>query len=234
MTRKQTPEGRRMQDALATRVRGLARPRRAARKAAPVPDEVQAAVRRALEQGDTHYTSRPGIPELRTVVVDRLAAAGLPVSRADTDVVITAGGEEALFVIAMALRARKIAANLEGLDAAARELLRLTDVSTVDAGDPYVSAEAGDVQEAARLIDFGSRLFTAREPRIHTAPPGVWAAFGDLDGVPGLASFRVGFAAGEQRVMAGARTWKQAFSICTAAPSQQAALAALARIGGAR
>lgn len=57
--------------------------------------ELTARLRQALVGGETHYTARPGIPELRAAVRERLLAAGLGGAG---EVVITAGREEALFV----------------------------------------------------------------------------------------------------------------------------------------
>lgn len=57
--------------------------------------ELTARLRQALLGGETHYTARPGIPELRAAVRERLLAAGLGGAG---EVVITAGREEALFV----------------------------------------------------------------------------------------------------------------------------------------
>lgn len=70
--------------------------------------EVAERLRRALLGGETHYTARPGIPELRAAVRERLLAAGLGGAG---EVVITAGREEALFV---ALAGAREAARDEG------------------------------------------------------------------------------------------------------------------------
>ena len=47
------------------------------------------------------------------------------------------------------------------------------------------------------------------------------------DDVLGLASFRVGYVAAPKKKAAKLRSWKQALSMCTAAPSQRAVLVAL-------
>ncbi len=50
---------------------------------------------------------------------------------------------------------------------------------------------------------------------------------GHLDGLNGIDHFRVGYAAGPPVLIKRLMTWKQALSICSAAPSQRAALFAL-------
>ena len=50
---------------------------------------------------------------------------------------------------------------------------------------------------------------------------------GNLDSFPSLRAFRLGFVAGHERLLKRVLTWKQAFSICTAAPSQRAAVFSL-------
>ena len=50
---------------------------------------------------------------------------------------------------------------------------------------------------------------------------------GSLDSLPGLSSFRVGFASAPPALAPKLFAWKQALSICTAAPSQRAAILAL-------
>ena len=83
-----------MAKALAARAKELAAPTEL--EVEPVPARILAGVRRALEAGETHYTDRPGILELREKVAARL---GL-----ETDgVVITNGAREAAFVTGLAL-----------------------------------------------------------------------------------------------------------------------------------
>ena len=69
--------------------------------------------------------------------------------------------------------------------------------------------------------------------------PTAWASIdadsivvGSLDGVAGMSAYRVGYAAGPRVAMAKVMKWKQAFSICTAAPSQRAAIWLLDAAGG--
>ena len=153
-----------MKDALAKRVETLAAAP-VATEVSPVPIQILDGVRDALLGGETHYTSRPGIVELRATVARTL---DLPDRSAD-EVVITSGTQEAVFVTRLAL-----------------------------GRDPF-----------------------EEEP----LPEDV--IIGDFDGRPELASFRVGYVCAPKELAKKVRSWKQALSICTAAPSQRAAILAL-------
>lgn len=153
-----------MENALAERVRRLPNVKDTV-EVTPVSEEILKGVRDALLAGETHYTARPGIPELRAKLLERLAIS----DRTADEVVITCGEREALFVARLAL-----------------------DL------DP---------------------LF----PRDDESLPFV----GTLDDLPGLSSFRVGFVCAPRELALKICTWKQALSICSAAPSQRAALLAL-------
>jgi len=69
-----------------------------------VPEHVQAAAAAALDRGETHYTTRPGVVPLREAIAERLTADGFPAS-ADT-VLVTNGGAEALYIALQMLLAR--------------------------------------------------------------------------------------------------------------------------------
>lgn len=69
----------------------------------------------------------------------------------------------------------------------------------------------------APINDIGSRLSPS------DADPGS-VLIGTLDALPGLRSFRLAFIAAPAELAPRLRSWKQALSICTAAPSQRAAL----------
>ncbi|HEX5166688.1 MAG TPA: aminotransferase class I/II-fold pyridoxal phosphate-dependent enzyme, partial [Thermomicrobiales bacterium] len=67
------------------------------RSAASTPSPaVAAAAHAALDRGETHYTARPGIPQLCAALAARSAGEGFP---ADAEsVVVTNGGSEALYI----------------------------------------------------------------------------------------------------------------------------------------
>ena len=61
-----------------------------------LPEHVQQAAADALDRGETHYTVRPGVPELRDAVAARLNDQGFSATIDRT--VITNGGAEALYI----------------------------------------------------------------------------------------------------------------------------------------
>ncbi|MDQ3548661.1 MAG: aminotransferase class I/II-fold pyridoxal phosphate-dependent enzyme, partial [Chloroflexota bacterium] len=65
--------------------------------AAPTPPAaINAAANDALDRGETHYTARPGIPQLCAALAARSTAEGFPA--APDAVVVTNGGSEALYI----------------------------------------------------------------------------------------------------------------------------------------
>jgi aspartate aminotransferase len=68
----------------------------------PTPPHIIDAARRALDAGFTKYTTNVGIEELRTAVCDRYRT-DYGVSYAPSDVIITAGGKQALYNATIAL-----------------------------------------------------------------------------------------------------------------------------------
>lgn len=69
----------------------------------PTPPHVVAAGKRALDEGKTTYTRWLGIPELCQAVADKLARENGLHYDAETEIMITAGSQEALIVLLQAL-----------------------------------------------------------------------------------------------------------------------------------
>ena len=206
--------------------------------AASLPAALLAVVRQALLDGDTHYTSRPGSPALRAAIGRRLAAQGYPHADGDTDLVVTAGVEEALTVVALALPRGRVAV-APGAERAAAALGAL-GFEVLPAAPPpepvalVYSTRGRAGWDAGQLVvhDIGSALWQVTPPAFGPADRRT-IVIGDVDALPGMATFRVGFAAAPADLMRAVRTWKQALSICTAAPSQRAALWAVTAAGEA-
>jgi hypothetical protein len=215
-----------------------------------VPPGILAAVRAALLAGDTHYTSRPGVPALRRQIAGALARRGIAGIDADLGVVVTSGERESLFVALLANRqTRGLACVLAptvheplfhfmGWDLApcsgslspdARLLYREADVPHGEHWEALKAIE--NVSSVVDLLNLGARLTTA------DAMPPVLATrtliIGSCRGLAGQEAFGTGFVAGPAALLNGIRTWKQAFSICTAAPAQRAALTAFEEQGSA-
>ncbi len=68
-----------------------------------VPAQVREAAEAALDRGETHYTTRPGIMPLRDAIARRLTDEGFPAT--SEGMLITNGGSEALYIALQALLA---------------------------------------------------------------------------------------------------------------------------------
>lgn len=200
-----------------------------AREPEAVPEVILAGVERALLEGETHYTSRPGLPELRETIARRLP------DRDREEVVVCAGGSEALFTVLGALSPEpgsrfEVDPELEARALPLFELFGLRRRESEDEPAHIVyrrsTSTAGLLTENAEILDCGSRL----EAPAGSSSEAVFV--GDLDAIEGLESFRVGFVSARAPLVARVRSFKQALSICTAAPSQRAAVIALSRAGG--
>lgn len=220
-----------------------------------IPRQVLVAVRQALLDGETHYTSRPGLPELRLRLAKEVARLGGPSYDPDASVVVTSGAREALYVTLQALGVgpgRVLVTSSESarpvLDGGLWGLMELAVEPSIpsaratpetrlayrewpgsrDAHDALraLAAEA-DLPDVLVVRDMGHR---AVQPASDAFPPLTLdrtILIGSLDALPGVETFGLGFVAGPPPALAKIRTWKQALSICTPAPSQRAGLAAL-------
>ena len=66
------------------------------------PEHIVRAGQDALASGATHYTHPLGLPELRQAIADNIAAHG-GAEYAPADIVVTPGGQQAMFIIALGL-----------------------------------------------------------------------------------------------------------------------------------
>jgi aminotransferase len=66
------------------------------------PEHIIRAGQEALASGATHYTNPMGIPELRQAIADNILAHG-GAHYAPEDIVVTPGGQQAMFIIALGL-----------------------------------------------------------------------------------------------------------------------------------
>jgi len=207
-----------------------------------------AEVERALLEGDTHYTVRAGVPELRRRLIEELAEMGGPRYESLNNALITTGEAESLFVTLLDFRHHPGIA-LAGCPLPCRHesLLRLMNLELRQADDAVPNSEIRLIYrelQASRaaheslieravkgdlvdILNLGSALASGRLVSLppHTADRTL--ILGNFDALPGASSFRVGYVAGPERFIRRAAVWKQAFSICSAAPSQRAVLKAL-------
>ncbi len=212
-------------------------------------DEMLSYLREHLAGGETHYTTRPGMVELREEIGRYLGELGGPEYDSD-GVVITAGEGEALFVTLLGIGIGTAAHVVARTQCRHGELFELMGVRLVGSSDPAAAAASavyeetgaggsapGRAENAApvndhdhqRILAIGELLFSERSSRAPTVVPSETAiVIGHLDALPGIDRFRVGFAAGPPAIVKRIMTWKQALSICSPAPSQRAALFAIA------
>jgi aspartate/methionine/tyrosine aminotransferase len=179
----------------------------------PIPDDLLDYLREHLLAGETHYTTRPGMVELRGRVAEELARSGGPDVGAE-GVVITAGEGEALFTALLGLGIEEgSAVRLSGAWQRHTELL---DILGVDGMEPSVDGGPADIACLGFTLGHGgASVPNAGEETI---------VIGSLEALPAMLPFRLGFAAGRPERIRRVMTWKQALSICSAAPSQRAAL----------
>ena len=72
-------------------------------RAEPLDAELLEDLRNHLLAGETHYTTRPGVLELRQQLTQRIVIAGGPQYDAEQETIITAGEGEALFATLLGL-----------------------------------------------------------------------------------------------------------------------------------
>lgn len=223
-----------------------------------VPPSLMAAVEEALLKGETHYTVRLGLPELRHRLRAEVARRGGPSHETPIDnVLVTTGESEALFVALLGMALPPGDVLVGGSRAKTHEaLFRLMELSPQRATKPRASAPARlvyregssdpvmqaalsrfaveqDLPDVLNLQDALGRPPSVR--RSGGAQAGGFPPFsadrtvilGNLDALPGMSAFRLGFVLGPERFMNRIRVWKQALTICSPAPSQRAAWVAL-------
>jgi aspartate/methionine/tyrosine aminotransferase len=194
-----------------------------------VPEVLVEAVAAALAAGETHYTPRPGLVELRRSLASWIRSRGGPSYSPEASVVVTAGEQEALFVSLLALACAPGEALVQAAEPlrhrALFQLMGLEPSIQVSERTQLLYREQG----FAAPVDmrWPDLLNVGAKGELGPVHPDRTLLIGGLDELPGMASFRVGFVAGPENVLKRVQTWKQAFSICTAGPSQRAALAAL-------
>lgn len=121
---------------------------------AVLPAAIRAAAKAALDRGETHYTSRPGVPELRQAVAAAATAAGFPATAETT--VITNGSAEALYIaLQTALQPGDRAIVVEPFRPELRQMIEFIGAEVVpfptSAGDRFVPT-ASDLPAAAAKV----------------------------------------------------------------------------------
>ena len=198
-------------------------------------------LRSALLGGETHYTDRPGMGELREHIARRLGP-GIDESRDKDTVIVTNSDAEALFACLLGIRMAHADAGLlearlpGGTEADAASLQSERDASLANLLGFRVSRSEGTTPRpwvgsfGVSDIRYDVLRLRGLDPKplegLENVEPGKALVIGAIE-LDGLAALPVGFASVPQTLAKAVRTWKQALSICTAAPSQRATLLAL-------
>ncbi len=213
-----------------------------------IPPFILTAIEKSLLSGETHYTPRPGMPELRKRIAKEISLLGGPRYDSVDNALITNGDSESLFVTLLGLRLRQgevvVAADqirhqqLFGIfdlrpHKASKQLVPTQDVRFVyREKESSLATQEAVVQLAVNqnLPDFlslGDALASSHSLKIPPTSTQHTLISGTLNALPGISAFRVGYLLGPEALIRRIRVWKQAISICSAAPSQRAALTAL-------
>jgi aspartate/methionine/tyrosine aminotransferase len=201
-----------------------------------VSERVLQAAIKAMQDGQTHYTDRPGILALREKAVNRLGKR-YGVELSPDEATITCGATEARFVALKLLAkpgTRILAPNAaEDIQAAVRlldlELAAPDDTSEVSVLYLTPAEDAASLLEQAAqqgwwiIYDTSQPQGTVNQPHPAQNPAlaGRTVTIGGVD--DSLPGWRVGWMAGSQ--MANKlRAFKQSMTICTTSVSQWAAL----------
>ena len=230
---------------LAQRITGLDDLSAPSTEGPPIPANVIAAAEAALARGETHYTDRPGIPELRTWVAEQLLE-NWNVTVDPSEVTITCGSTEARYV-AMTLLAEAGGAVLCPGDSArisgALHLLgaRIVDSLQDDVSVLYITPDVYretsiELLQRAEEADWWivyDLSFAKTSPPFHPAQnPKLARRVVTIDSwSEQLPGWRLGWMAGSEAALR-LRAGKQAITICSTAVSQWAGLE-LVRTGGA-
>jgi aspartate/methionine/tyrosine aminotransferase len=208
----------------------------------PVSEKLLDYLRQHLDGGETHYTARPGIPELRATIGAEIGRLGS--KKRDPDgVIVTHGEGEALYVTLLGLglsSESKLAVHGPCRHSTLLDLLGITTIDSTDTdsanADAFYREKVAEDASAAGtkqnvgpdIVSLDSLLFSAESNAASLRDiANSTILIGSLDSVPGLDHFRLGFVAGPPEIVKRIQTWKQALSICTAGPSQRAALSAI-------
>ena len=175
---------------------------------------------------ETETDAGAAIAFLRELIAARITEAGGPQYDPRTEIVVTAGEGEAVLAAALGCGAGEGAAIRLVGDESRAVLLEALGIELIVPEDKSPGAKEVTKIQVVGPAGFGD-------------DPTAWASIdrdsvvvGSLDGMTGMRAYRIGYSAGPAEVMANVMKWKQAFSICTAAPSQRAAIWMLDRAGG--
>jgi hypothetical protein len=213
-----------------------------------IPPFILTALKESLLSGETHYTVRPGMPELRKRIAKEISFLGGPRYDSIDNVLITNGDSESLFVTLLGLRLNQGEVVVADDQIRHRPLFGIFDlrpqkaskqwIPTRDVQFIYRERESSLATQKALLqlaldqdlpdfLNLGDSLASSHSLKIPPASIQHTLISGNLNALPGISVFQVGYLLGPEALIRRIRVWKQAFSICSPAPSQRAALTSL-------
>ena len=151
----------------------------------PTPVHVREAAKRALDEGATHYTTRPGLDSLRRAVAGKLLRENSLTVDPEREVLITCGTQEALFVALHVLLERGDEAIIpEPARDAYAGIARLAGARVRSISGAAAHGFAIDLDMLARRLTKRSRVVILGAPLV---PAGVVHGEAVLEGLAALA-----------------------------------------------
>lgn len=200
-----------------------------------IPTNVVQAAADALDRGETHYADRPGIPELRALVADRLNAQyGLGYTA--NDITITCGSTEARYCALQHFVKSGVPIICPGDSSNIEATVRLGGgrvVTTVDEAEPGSALYLTPADNVPAWLDEAEAsgwwviwdMTGQNAANLHPAQrAGLRSRVISIDDVEAqMPGWRVGWMVGSEK-HAQLRALKQAMTICTTNVSQWAVL----------
>jgi aspartate/methionine/tyrosine aminotransferase len=150
-------------------------------------EHIRVAAQQALDDGATHYTTRPGLDPLRRRIAEKLERENGIVVDAQREVVVTCGTQEALFVaLHVLLGPRDEALIPQPAPRSFSDIVRLAGGSAKAVPTDPEQGFALDPDEVARRIGRRTRLLLLQSP----SAPGGWVAGDRLEALAQLAAER--------------------------------------------
>jgi aspartate/methionine/tyrosine aminotransferase len=214
--------------------------------ASDIPDAVIEAAMVALKRGETHYTDRPGILDLRSLIASRLNDS-YDIGLSPKDVTITCGSTEARFVSLklLATPGSVVICNIEPNPimgtvrlVGARTLMTDSELSKLSVAylaptaDPRLDRQHVELAAARNAYIIWDMSIPTLPSTFHPAQlPELRAKVVTIGGLwREMPGWRVGWVAGSD-VAEKLRALKQSLTICATAVSQWAAVAMLNQEG---
>ncbi len=150
-----------------------------------IPENVKLAIKQAVDDGATHYTSNKGDIELREAIVNKFAKEN-NIKTSTEDIIITAGASEALYACAQALfnKGDNILIPNPGF-LSYNACVKLADANPVEVPAKMENGFKLKVDDVQKLIDKNTKALIINSP---SNPTGAVMDKEDIKGVADLAT----------------------------------------------